>query len=1169
MALAFRALMCCTVPGSCCAHNRARALAEHSRRLTSAPPQAPLPDGWKEELDPNTNEPYYFNYNSGESSWEHPADEIYRRRAAAEMARHDGGAAAAPGSVREPSSPARAASVVSEVNEIDEEISGALSCSRSDISFGGGGDQYSDDFDEDSGDEARGEGEPAAQDASSSAVVDPVDGLGRVVSTAAAATPVASTAPSSPAVDPVDSPGPALTAAAAATPTSSDVCLTAQVAPKSAATTPEPVPKSTAPSPAAAAPAVAAARSPPVETLSADAGLQKETVLGGASEEIASTAQAVDAAIAQHHAHLANRVAERKKALDLEHSRVLSRMKEQQSQRLAVAQNDSAQEAEEALKEHAARVTAKLNADKAAAEADAEATHSVALAEFRAGLQQTFARERAKAEAMHAEALAHTQQALADELAEAKRQAAQKRDQAVAQVEEAHSCALAQRAQELDKRLAEAREAAAARVAAVHASAGVQVAEAEFEVADAGAEAGAEIGRRQRLAAARVMEECRVLDEQAQQAIDEHVAQLQASAEARTKAANDARLADEAAAAEATEARAAERRSLEAEHHRTVTELREATERAVEAEHQRLQDEVAAVRAAALAELTTGVEPGTDSNPGVAAIEVVKLRTQILELERRGDDERAAVLSARAEADAARTATHAAQAQVTRLEGQLATAAASHAEELRVRDQRRVTELAAAHKNFEGQLATVDAKVCSAGNEGREANERLAAVRAEHQAALDKLAEFERRAAAPEAPALAALESDLGGPVDAKANVLRQHDERLVEMRDAFDARVADVARAHEDRLQALADNFEAAKANAKELHVAQLDELEASLASRLQQVREEHQAQLEEAVSVLQQDRENEVTRARRTLEAEGAPLSVARALGEAEVREWLEQRRREGLLELEADLERRRAAFTAEQAALDAEAREARAERAQSSLDDIKGDLEEAVRAKRRQVDAQVQLEIERHRIEAAAELDRAVASSKAEADERLRKVRDEYDAELARLTEEHTAALQQHKKRPTDAEGAPAMRPMDELRAELVEQLEQTRLRDAAAHLDQVKQLQCDLQRQASRPEGRAGTVPTVRPAWPVADPLQEYAARTEQLLRRADLLLADAPTVAPPLTLPHRSRAYRPLEPHRLLAPAPPQETVESHTRWLRTFRSSLIADGLLGPAQGAF
>ena len=47
--------------------------------------QAPLPKPWKPCQDAMTNEMYYFNFETEESSWEHPADMIYKDKAAIAM----------------------------------------------------------------------------------------------------------------------------------------------------------------------------------------------------------------------------------------------------------------------------------------------------------------------------------------------------------------------------------------------------------------------------------------------------------------------------------------------------------------------------------------------------------------------------------------------------------------------------------------------------------------------------------------------------------------------------------------------------------------------------------------------------------------------------------------------------------------------------------------------------------------------------------------------------------------------------------------------------------------------------------------------------------------------------------------------------------------------------
>jgi centrosomal protein CEP164 len=39
----------------------------------------PLPPGWKPCQEEN-GELYYFNFDTGKSSWDHPCDEIYKAR---------------------------------------------------------------------------------------------------------------------------------------------------------------------------------------------------------------------------------------------------------------------------------------------------------------------------------------------------------------------------------------------------------------------------------------------------------------------------------------------------------------------------------------------------------------------------------------------------------------------------------------------------------------------------------------------------------------------------------------------------------------------------------------------------------------------------------------------------------------------------------------------------------------------------------------------------------------------------------------------------------------------------------------------------------------------------------------------------------------------------------
>lgn len=40
---------------------------------------APLPKGWKPCQDPLGDQLYYFNFETGESIWDHPCDEIYKK----------------------------------------------------------------------------------------------------------------------------------------------------------------------------------------------------------------------------------------------------------------------------------------------------------------------------------------------------------------------------------------------------------------------------------------------------------------------------------------------------------------------------------------------------------------------------------------------------------------------------------------------------------------------------------------------------------------------------------------------------------------------------------------------------------------------------------------------------------------------------------------------------------------------------------------------------------------------------------------------------------------------------------------------------------------------------------------------------------------------------------
>ena len=54
--------------------------------------KAPLPQDWKPCKTKDTEEIYYFNFSTGESSWDHPCDEFYRKLYADHLAK----AAAAP-----------------------------------------------------------------------------------------------------------------------------------------------------------------------------------------------------------------------------------------------------------------------------------------------------------------------------------------------------------------------------------------------------------------------------------------------------------------------------------------------------------------------------------------------------------------------------------------------------------------------------------------------------------------------------------------------------------------------------------------------------------------------------------------------------------------------------------------------------------------------------------------------------------------------------------------------------------------------------------------------------------------------------------------------------------------------------------------------------------------
>ena len=41
--------------------------------------KAPLPENWKPCKTKDTDEIYYFNFNTGESKWDHPCDEVIYR----------------------------------------------------------------------------------------------------------------------------------------------------------------------------------------------------------------------------------------------------------------------------------------------------------------------------------------------------------------------------------------------------------------------------------------------------------------------------------------------------------------------------------------------------------------------------------------------------------------------------------------------------------------------------------------------------------------------------------------------------------------------------------------------------------------------------------------------------------------------------------------------------------------------------------------------------------------------------------------------------------------------------------------------------------------------------------------------------------------------------------
>merc|ERR1712127_42315 len=41
--------------------------------------KAPLPENWKPCKTTDTDEIYYFNFSTGDSTWDHPCDEYYRK----------------------------------------------------------------------------------------------------------------------------------------------------------------------------------------------------------------------------------------------------------------------------------------------------------------------------------------------------------------------------------------------------------------------------------------------------------------------------------------------------------------------------------------------------------------------------------------------------------------------------------------------------------------------------------------------------------------------------------------------------------------------------------------------------------------------------------------------------------------------------------------------------------------------------------------------------------------------------------------------------------------------------------------------------------------------------------------------------------------------------------
>jgi centrosomal protein CEP164 len=53
--------------------------------------QAPLPSEWKPCKTTDTEEIYYFNFNTGDSTWDHPCDEKYKSMYQAAKTRRDEG----------------------------------------------------------------------------------------------------------------------------------------------------------------------------------------------------------------------------------------------------------------------------------------------------------------------------------------------------------------------------------------------------------------------------------------------------------------------------------------------------------------------------------------------------------------------------------------------------------------------------------------------------------------------------------------------------------------------------------------------------------------------------------------------------------------------------------------------------------------------------------------------------------------------------------------------------------------------------------------------------------------------------------------------------------------------------------------------------------------------